>query len=169
MKKILLATVVATSFAIPNAFAGDKVSGAYAGLDGGYAFVKGEAQVLADGLASSLGGSATSTQTTSAAVGRIFTGYNIDKHFAVELGYQKTADFTVTYSGVAGNRVRYSGNGNVSVSGIDYSLLIKPIETKGWDGLYAKVGGHYLDTSTDVSLTASGITAEYVNKDVAGL
>ena len=99
MKKILLATVIATTFTMPNAFAGDKVSGPYAGVESGYAYVKGDAQATADGLTSLVGGSVIVVLTTRAAVGRIYAGYNIDKHFAVELGYQKTADFTETATG----------------------------------------------------------------------
>ena len=171
MKKLVLATVIATSFGMSNAFAGtsNRLSGVYAGVDAGYANVKGDAQGTANALVNAFGGSVTVTEATSAAVGRVFAGYNIDKHFAVELGYAKTTNFTTTAAGVAGNRRAYTGTSDVSVGGLDYSLLIKPFDTSGWDGLFAKVGGHSLDSSADVSFSSNlGAASTHISASGSG-
>lgn len=158
MKKLLLSTAIVSLFAMPSAYAGNsgKAIGGYAGVDAGYSYVKGDAQETANEVVDILGGAVIVIQDTRAVTGRLYAGYNINKNFAVELGYLNTADLTTTISGVSGGSVPYTGKGNVSVSGIDYSVLIKPIATKGWDGLFAKVGGHYLDSSVDVTLTGTG-------------
>lgn len=170
MKRLILLSAFFALIATPNAYAGtgDKESGPYVGIDAGYAYVNADAQDTADGLASILGGSVTVTQDTSAFIGRVYAGYNINKNFGFEVGYLKTSDVETTASGIAGNGVAYRGNADLSVSGFDYALLIKPIETRGLDGLFAKVGGHYSETSYDWSLTGTSTVSGETDEDGSG-
>ncbi|MEI8187050.1 MAG: outer membrane beta-barrel protein [Chlorobiaceae bacterium] len=169
MKKILLTTVIAISFAMPQAFAvNNNQRGVYAGVDAGYANVKGDPQGAADEFLSLLGGSVSVTQSTSAAMGRIFAGYNINKNFAIELGYNQTTNYTTTVAGVSGNKAAYIAKSDFSVSGIDYSVLIRPIETKSWDGLFAKIGGHFLEPTTSVTLIGTSTASTKISSTGGG-
>ena len=91
------------------------------------------------------------------ATGRLFAGYNINENFAVELGYLHTTDINVDAAGVTGNSVpvAYTAAADISVKGVDYAVLIRPSSSTGLNGLFAKVGGHYLKASTDISVTGT--------------
>ena len=156
MKNILISTAILAVLVSPNAFAEDaKTTGAYAGAELGYSKVKNDSQELANGLVSEVGGSVIVTQDTGVATGRLFAGYNINENFAVELGYLHTTDINVDAAGVTGNSVAYTAAADISLKGVDYAVLIRPSTSTGLNGLFAKVGGHYLKASTDISLTTS--------------
>jgi len=167
MKKILIATAVISALVSSQAFAEDsKLIGAYAGAELGYSRVENEAQTTANTLVNALGGSVIVTQDTGVAIGRLFAGYNINENVAVELGYMQTGDVTQHAAGIARNSVAYTGSMNVSVSGVDYAVLVRPSVASGWNGLFAKFGGHYLEESGDVTLT--GTSTVSVSQSVKG-
>ncbi len=167
MKNILLASAILTALVSSNALAEDaKTSGAYAGAELGYSRVKNDAQEVANGLVSELGGSVIVTQDSGVAVGRLFAGYNINENIAVELGYLHTADINLNAAGVAGNSVAYTGAADTSIKGVDYAVLIRPSASTGLNGVFAKVGGHSLKASTDMSLT--GTSTVSFNDSVKG-
>ena len=156
MKNILISSAILAVLVSPNAFAEEaKTTGAYAGAELGYSKVKNDSQELANGLVSEVGGSVIVTQDTGVATGRLFAGYNINENFAVELGYLHTTDINVDAAGVTGNSVAYTAAADISLKGVDYAVLIRPSTSTGLNGLFAKVGGHYLKASTDISLTTS--------------
>ena len=156
MKNILIGTAILTAIVSSNAFAEDaKTTGAYAGAELGYSRVKNDSQELANGLVSEVGGSVIVTQDTGVATGRLFAGYSINENIAVELGYLHTADINYNAAGVAGNSVAYTATADISIKGVDYAVLIRPSSSNGLNGLFAKVGGHYLKASTDISLTGT--------------
>ena len=156
MKKILIATAVISALVSSQAFAEDaKLVGAYAGAELGYTKVESDAQATANALVNAVGGSVIVTQDSGVAIGRLFAGYNINENFAVELGYLQTSDVNLKAAGVAGNSVAYTGNANLSVSGVDYAVLIRPSVSTGLNGLFAKIGGHYLEASVDGTLTGT--------------
>ena len=154
MKKLILSALAAVLFVVPNAMAEIREGSFYAGVDAGYGYVKGDAQETANALVSVLGGSVTVTQETRTVAGRFFAGYNITRMFGLEVGYLLTGDLSTRAAGVASNGVAYTGSADASVSGVDYALLVRPIDTM--DGLFVKAGGHYVETSIDWSLTAAG-------------
>lgn len=119
MKKLLLATVFATSFAMPNAFAENNNNsiGLYAGLDAGYLLVKDMAQQEADRIVNTSGGTASVVQATGTGVGRIFVGYTINKNFSVELGWLRSGDLKTTLVGLSGDHVAYSQTSTITKSG----------------------------------------------------
>jgi hypothetical protein len=167
MNKILMVTVVVAALVSTSAFAEDeKLVGAYAGAELGYTKVQNDAQATANALVNTFGGSAIVTQDTGVAIGRLFAGYNINENVAVELGYLQTGDVSQHAAGVAGNSVAYTGSANVSVSGVDYAVLVRPSIASGLNGLFAKFGGHYLEASSDVTLT--GTSTLSVNQSVKG-
>jgi opacity protein-like surface antigen len=156
MKNILINTAILAALVSPNAFAEDaKTTNAYIGAELGYSKVKNDSQELANELVSEVGGSVIVTQDTGVATGRLFAGYNINENFAVELGYLHTTDINVDAAGVTGNSVAYTAAADISLKGVDYAVLIRPSTSTGLNGLFAKVGGHYLKASTDISLTTS--------------
>ena len=156
MKNILISSAILAVLVSPNAFAEEaKTTGAYAGAELGYSKVKNDSQELANELVSEVGGSVIVTQDTGVATGRLFAGYNINENFAVELGYLHTTDINVDAAGVTGNSVAYTAAADISLKGVDYAVLIRPSTSTGLNGLFAKVGGHYLKASTDISLTTS--------------
>ena len=154
MKKLVM--VLAISALSSQAFAAEKnLVGGYGGVELGYSKVESDAQAAANNLVSQVGGAVTVTQDTGVAIGRLFAGYNINENFAVELGYIGTSDVSQHAAGVAGNNVAYTATANVSVSGIDYSVLLRPSIASGWNGLFGRIGGHYLEASTDYTATAA--------------
>ena len=167
MKNIVLA--LALTALSSQAFAADTKTVAglwYGGVELGYSKVKSDAQSTANNLVSKVGGSATVTQDTGVAIGRIFAGYNVNENLAVELGYIHTSDVSQNAAGVAGNSVAYTASANVSVSGVDYSVLLRPSISSGWNGLFGKIGGHYLEASTDYTVT--GISTVSGTYNVSG-
>ncbi len=167
MKKILIATAVISALVSSQAFAEDaKLVGAYAGAELGYTRVQNDAQATANALVNAVGGSVIVTQDTGVVIGRLFAGYNINENIALELGYLQTGDVTQRAAGVARNSVAYTGSANVSVSGVDYAVLVRPSVASGLNGLFAKIGGHYLEASQDATLT--GTSTVSVNSSVKG-
>lgn len=148
MKKILSLIVVAFMLATSSAQAVDKV-GAYVGVDVGAGFTTDTVDDTAQNLVNVNGGIATVEQKLGAAVGRICLGYNVNKTFAVELGYIATGDYEEDAAGISSTDVAYGYSAKASVSGLDYSLLIRPV--KSLNGLFAKVGGHSLETTMEYS------------------
>jgi OOP family OmpA-OmpF porin len=167
MKKILFSTAIATMCLMPQAKAADKMGG-YAGVDVGYAYVKGDAQETANTLVSILGGSASVIQETSTIMGRVYGGYNINKNLALEVGYLRTGNLTTTVAGVAGNSVAYTGKADAHVSGVDYALLVKPFDSKNAEGIFAKVGGHYTETTVDLTLTGTSTATASASEKGSG-
>ena len=169
MKKIVIALAVTQALISTQAFAADaKLVGPYAGVELGYSKVESDAQSTANSLVNEVGGAVTVTQDTSVVIGRLFGGYNINENLAVELGYIRTGDVSQRASGVAGNSVPYNASADVSVSGVDYSVLLRPSIASGWNGLFGKVGGHYLEASTDYTVTALGSLSGNNSKSGSG-
>uniref|UniRef100_Q3AQW3 Outer membrane protein OmpA-like transmembrane domain-containing protein n=1 Tax=Chlorobium chlorochromatii (strain CaD3) TaxID=340177 RepID=Q3AQW3_CHLCH len=119
-------------------------------------------------MVSIAGGAVTVTQNRGFVNGRVFTGYNFNKNIAVELGYLQTGDTTANIAGVSGTLVAYTGELKASVSGIDYSILIRPISNNEWNGLFIKAGGHYLEMDQKGSLTFAGIGTNTIKESVNG-
>lgn len=169
MKKLVMSLAVASALISTQSFATDtKLVGPYAGVELGYSKVESDAQSTANSLLNEVGGAVTVTQDTSVAIGRLFGGYNINENVAVELGYIRTGDVSQRASGVAGNSVPYTASADVSVSGVDYSILLRPSIASGWNGLFGRVGGHYLEASADYSITAIGSASGNISNKGSG-
>ncbi len=113
----------------------------YLGVDLGYTKVKDEAQSIANSLVSAVGGAATVSQDTSAYAGRIFAGYKVTENIDFEIAYLRTNNIGVSFSGVASNGAAYVGSSNITIGGFDYSALIRPSISSGYNNLYIRFGG----------------------------
>jgi hypothetical protein len=156
MKKLLILPIIAVS--INSTYADDFVARPYLGVDYGIAKLSDETTSTAQSLVSSLGGSATVTQSSSVTNYRFFGGYELTENLGLELGYSKSSDVTLAISGTAGNtysNVSYSGSFATAVSGLDYSMLLRPSIASGINGLFLRIGGHNFTQKTSGSITVS--------------
>jgi len=127
----------------------------YLGFEFGSVKFKDE-QSIASGLVNAVGGTASSSQDTGTTVGRLFGGMNLNENFGAELGYVMSGSASATFSGVSRTSVAYSGNATQKTTGFDYSALVRPNVSTGYNGLFLRVGGHSLSTKVDVNIVAGG-------------
>lgn len=158
MNKLLLVSILAVVSTAAQA-ENTASSGIYAGAELGYSKVSDSSQASANTLVSNFGGSASVTQDSGVAIGRLFGGYAFNENFGAELGYIKSGDVTQQATGVEGGGVTYTAKQTISYSGIDYAVLVRPSISTGWNGLFAKIGGHYLEGSNDITMSAAGQSA----------
>jgi hypothetical protein len=153
MKKIIVIAALAalSSSAIAQSFK----PGFYAGAEIGVAKVDDEAQALANNLVSEVGGSASVIQDTSVAVGRIFAGYKLNENVDLELGYFSSGDAESRFSGVTRGAQAYNGLFTLSVTGIDYSALLRPSISSGFNNAFLRVGGH--SSKSELVLSGSAL------------
>ena len=160
MKKLLL-TLPIIAISVSSTYADDFVAKPYLGFDYGTAKLSDETTSVATSLVSSLGGSATVTQSSSITNYRFFGGYDLTENLGLELGYSKSSDVTFGISGTAGStysNVSYSGSYTTAISGLDYSMLLRPSIASGLNGLFFRIGGHNLTSKTSGSITVSTTT-----------
>lgn len=168
MKKSLMSLAVISALLSTHAFAADAQKvGFYGGAEIGYSKIQNQSQEVANSLVSSVGGAVSVTQSTGVGIGRLFAGYNFNESLAFELGYLWSGDANLKAAGVTGNSVGYTANYNASVNGIDYSLLVRPSVESGWNGLFGRIGGHYLDASRDIT-SSGGVTFQNPNTSSSG-
>ncbi|MFJ3057684.1 outer membrane beta-barrel protein [Herbaspirillum sp. NPDC087042] len=136
-KKIAAAVAVAAMMTAGSVAAQTADSGVYVGLEGGIASI--------NAIATPTNGVKTSETNETGAL-RALVGYQINKNFALELGYFVTDDFKQDGTNVA-RTVRYNVKANVQ--GADLSVIYK--FTEFVPGLYLKAGA----TQSKVSLELS--------------
>jgi hypothetical protein len=149
MKKVLVALVAVGVSTISFAQSGFK-PGFYLGADAGYTVVDNNAQTFANGLVATNGGSSSVTQNRDVGVGRLYAGYKITENFDVEVGYFASGDISYRFSGVSSGNTAYSGTADVAAKGVDYSILMRPNLSTGWNAAFLQVGGHSSKQTVDV-------------------
>ncbi len=149
MKKIIIAIAAVSASTVAFAQSGFK-PGFYVGGDIGYTIVDNNAQAFANGLVATNGGSASVTQNRDVGIGRIYGGYKITENFDVEVGYFASGDVSYRFSGVSSGNTAYSGTADVAAKGIDYSILMRPSISTGWNAAFLQVGGHSSKETVDV-------------------
>jgi hypothetical protein len=155
LNKILL-TFFSCLF-LANSYAQDSADQkSYVGAE--YAFIKFKNQSsIASVLVSAVGGSATSTQDTGITVTRFFGGYSFTENVGAELGYIASSTANATFSGVSRTSVSYSGTAQYSLTGVDYSAVLRPEKASSLNGLFLKLGMHSISAQNNVSVvTGSG-------------
>jgi len=162
-RNILLASLLAIASSGAMAQNANFKAGPYAGIEFGFATVKDQSQSSANQIVGILGGRATVTQSQSIFDGRIFGGYKIIENIDLELGYTQSSTLSQTVTGVTGGSVAYSGKADISYSGFDYSILVRPSLSTGLNGLFFRAGGTYLTQQDKVSLSAGGASASATN------
>jgi hypothetical protein len=157
MKKIILVSTL-LSLGANGVFAQSSgfKPGFYAGAEFGYASVKDESSDIASSLRSVLGGTATASQSTSLYDGRAFVGYKIIEHVDLEVGYSQSSNVNFNASGSTSGGNAYSVSGDVSMSGVDYSLLLRPSISSGFNKLFLRAGGTYLTQKININASANG-------------
>jgi hypothetical protein len=150
---VVLSAVLGTATA--NAQSMNNSTNIYIGAELGYTTVSDNAQLLANNLVNTVGGSAAVTQNLSVAIGRLFAGYKLNENFALELGYGASSNVNYNFSGVSRGNVAYTGTASDSVSGLDYVLVARPSVSSGLNNLYFKAGGtYYTDKVTTTASTS---------------
>jgi OOP family OmpA-OmpF porin len=161
MKKFVTAAAIAAASLTAQA------EGLYVGGGVGYSALKNELAEFNSGMVSLLGGSITSSQDSSMQNLRLIGGYKVNDNFAIELGYVKTSDFGLSFSGRSSGNVAYSGSGTVSISGFDVAAILRPDVASGFNNFFATIGAHSYKAKTGVAFTVSG-TSSSANTSESG-
>lgn len=138
----------------------------YVGFGLGLSTLNDSTADTATGLASALGGTASGTQDTSGSSTRLFGGYHLNQTVSIELGFYQSSAISQRMSGVAGNGLGYSGSASLTSSGLDYSVLLRPGRTLNGNGVFFRLGGHYLTVNGNTTLT--GTSTVSVNSNLSG-
>lgn len=158
-KNLLVAALLSVAATGAMAQSATFKPGFYAGVELGYAQLKDQTQETANTLVNSVGGRVTVTQDSGIFDGRLFGGYKVIENIDLELGFTQSATVSQTASGVSRTNVAYTANNDVSYSGVDYSVLLRPSLSTGFNNLYFRVGGTYLTQKSQISASAGGASA----------
>lgn len=161
MKKTLIAVAVASA-----AFAAH-ADGFYLGAGVGFTKVANELSTFNSGMVAAVGGSIASTQETSVRNLRLVGGYKVNENLAIEAGYVNSSKWDLNFSGVSGGSVAYSGNGNISFSGVDVAAVVRPSVASGYNNFFAVAGVHNYKAKVGVAFTVSS-TAYTSNTSQSG-
>ena len=161
MKRKLIALCAPLALVSTSAFAQ-----VYAGIELGYGNNDNTSQNVANGLVNAVGGVVSVTQDTTYSTGRIFGGYNFTENIGVELGYTQSSNINTNAVGVAGNSVAYTASEAVSVNGYDYSVLLRPSKSTGFNGLFLRLGATNLTESG--TWTATGTSTVSGSSSISG-
>lgn len=153
MKKLLLSAGLISAVASFGVNAQTFTPQFYAGAELGYAALENNAQTFANNLVRANGGSASVTQNSGIAVGRIFGGYKVLENVDLELGAAQTSNVNYNFAARAGGGAAYSGTTSVSVMVLDYSALLRPSISTGLNNLYVRLGGTWAKETASTSGT----------------
>lgn len=159
MKKVIIAAAVVLVTGVATA-----KEGFYMGIGGGYNDVDNDTSTLNADLVADLGGSATSSASSSVENFRILAGYKFNENFAVELGYINTSKYKLTMSGITGSSQSYSGTGTVKFDGFDISVVMRPSISSGLNQFFAVLGTHNYEATVTTSVTVGNIVANETDK-----
>jgi hypothetical protein len=153
MKKLLMTAGLISAVASFGVSAQTFKPQFYAGAELGYAALENNAQTFANSLVATNGGSASVTQNSGIAVGRIFGGYKVLENVDLELGAAQTSNVNYNFSALSRTGVPYSGTTSVSVMVLDYSVLLRPSISTGFNNLYVRLGGTWANETASTSGT----------------
>lgn len=162
--KLAAGTALIASVCIAHA-QGNTPEKFYGGLEVGRATVSNQTGDVTSSLVSLLGGTATATQSSSVNDYRFFGGYKLNEIVELELGYLQSSRVGINYSGRSSGSVSYTGTAGVKFAGFDYSVLLRPAVSTGWNALFFRLGGHSLKSTVDSSLTVSGTNISTKTKE----
>lgn len=164
-RKLSVALAAVSVMFSASAFAQNKpfTKGFYAGAELGFSQLSDQSGPAQAALVSAVGGTASVSQDRSVLFGRLLGGYSVTENVDLELGYTQSDDATARFSGVTRTAVAYSGNATLDVSGFDYSVLLRPSISTGWNGLFVRLGANNLKINAAVTLTAGAGTGATVS------
>ena len=107
-----------------------------------------------DDDAQGISGPHSTSQDTQLAVGRLFTGYNINPLVGIELGYLQMADAKGSLSGTTAGGSKYGFDYTYRNSGFDLSAVVHPFESsrngnQAPSGLFLRAGVSQYTTSVN--------------------
>jgi len=158
MKKIALTLIATSLLAIGSANAQVATSKVYGGVEFGTASLDNETGNVTSAMVRSYGGSASATQDASVGIGRVFGGYTVNDNLSWEIGYAQSSNFGLNATGRSGGGTNYSISASAKFSGLDYSAVIRPDVSTGWNNLFARVGFTNYKADTTGSVVVSGTT-----------
>jgi OmpA-OmpF porin, OOP family len=162
MKKLLIATALATTLFVPQAFAQNADTGGYVGLGFGQSNIK----------LNSTDFSYLTTKDETGSAFKIYGGQQFNKNLAVEIGYANLGKATGAGFGVSdsyeASALSVAAAGLLPLGDSGFSFL-------GMAGLSVNmIKDHYISTTQNISLTKSktdfyyGVGAKYaINKNFA--
>jgi opacity protein-like surface antigen len=151
--KIKLAVVLASTLFVTVAHAHTFTPGFYVGAELGYSPVRDLSGSPAAEVTSYHGGDAHISQNKGVFSGRVFGGYKINENIDLELGYFQSASFSQSFNAVVDGEGEYSGGASQKNSGFDYSMLLRPSISTGFNGAFLRLGGHHSRYKQYMTLT----------------
>lgn len=150
--------IAASALFLTSVHAQDFKPGFYAGADLGYSPIHDLSGSPASEISSFAGGAVDISRDKGAFSGRVFGGYKVLENIDIELGYFQSASYSENFHGEADGGMSYSGNASQKVSGLDYSVLLRPSISTGFNGAFLRLGGHYSRAKHHMSVTSDGVT-----------
>jgi len=145
----------------------------YAGADMGFTQLESKAEKLGDKLANRVAETdvnATINQKRSAASNRAYVGLKLSESFGLELGRLNTKAHSLSVVGNVPGIGSVSGEGRLSVSGTDFSMLVRPSVSSGLNGLFIRLGAHNYELSASAQIKAGSKSEQAAEKgNVAGV
>jgi len=138
----------------------------YGGLELGLSTLNDSTAETSTAFVAALGGTASGTQDTSGSAIRVFGGYHMSQTVSFELGYQQFSAVSQRITGVTIGAQAYTGSASVTTSGLDYSVLLRPGRALNGNGVFLRLGGHYLTANGSSTLT--GVSTVSVSSSVNG-
>ncbi|MDF3823334.1 hypothetical protein P3G55_25855 [Leptospira sp. 96542] len=123
----------------------------YLGVEGGFVFFKDETDELADDYVDDGAFDVTVEQNVAALATRPFVGVELTENIALELGVMVFSQKTT--ADVRDGGGSYEESWKNSWRTVDYSVLLRPSADTGWQGFFARVGGHSTKGTTDFDST----------------
>ena len=135
----------------------------YAGAELGLPLGSEQATSFSQGLISRLGGTATTTESGSVQIGKIFGGYKAQENIGIEIGIFQSTKSTLQFTGTS--ILSYSGTAHNSVYGLNYSTLLRPNIASGWNHVFFRLGGHWtrLEATSTIIGFRSPISTSTIN------
>ncbi|HEY4318953.1 MAG TPA: outer membrane beta-barrel protein [Herbaspirillum sp.] len=146
--KIKLAVALASTIFVTAVHAQTFQPGFYGGAEMGYSPIHDLSGSPAAKLQSELGGNVDFSRNKDVFSGRIFGGYKLTENVDLELGYFQSNSYGMNFSTTVGG-LPYTGKLSQKVSGLDYSVLLRPSISTGFNGAFMRVGGHYSTIKAD--------------------
>jgi OmpA-like transmembrane domain len=156
MKKLLHSLIVSSVFSAATVCAQNADLKFYGGAELGGAMLSNETGKLASTTMQANGGAAIATQDSIAHVFRIFGGYKVNENIDLEVGYFEAPKRHTRITGRSAASADFISSGYEQSKGIDYSAVIRPNVSSGYNNLFVRIGITEYDSST--TMFASGST-----------
>ena len=133
-------------------------SNVYGGIEMGKAKLDNQSKLATTELVTAYGGSATAIQDSAVNDFRLFGGYKFNEYVELELGYLQTSHLSLAVSGTSGGGVKYNIDAAAKVSGLDYSVILRPSTAPQYKNVFARVGITNYKDDLSGTATAGGNT-----------